>query len=332
MCLAILDATAARHMRQVSADPSEKSKVDAVAQRQLSESAESSSTSSHVFHYIASAGLAVLAGAATAVAVYFGWPILLAAALGLGVFAVLELLNGIEGSCQANQAGSEEVNQEASSAPVDPVAFTGELLNKGLKDEDQFSGEELSQIGRNREGYLTPFKDFFDKFPYRISGIKPQEGIPYSETVFNTYVKRVLGLEEGQDALERMQECLVEGHRLRNKALQLHAFFKLIGNKNIALSPKDFEVSSAMAEKGAMFDIYPAKYGRVVPFLSQFGEFVTCQVKGEQLRLKSIADLGQDDKAPLATFNTQRSITICPPDELGNVSYIVNRGFSKASQ
>ena len=145
-------------------------------------------------------------------------------------------------------------------------------------------------------------------------------------------MKRVLGLEEGQDALERMQECLVEGHERRNAALQLHAFFKLIGNENVAISREHADVSAALIDKGVVFDPTPAKYGRIVPFLSQFGEIVTCQVKREQLALKSVEDMGHADTPPLATFNTQRSITVCRPDELGNVSYIVNRSFSKAPQ
>lgn len=309
----MLDATAARHMLHVSTDQREKSKVDAVAQKQFSESDESSSSSSHVFHYIASAGLAVLAGAAIAAAVYFGWPILLAAGLGLGIFSVLELLNGVEGSIQARQA------------------FAEKLLKGGLRDEGLFTSEELSRIGR-KQGYLAPFKDFFDKYPYHITGIKPVEGTPYSETVFNTYVKRVLGLEEGQDALERMHACLVEGHERRNDALQLHAFFKLIGNENVAISREHSDVSAALIDKGVVFDPTPAKYGIIDPLLSQFGEIVTCQVNCEQLALKSVQDLGHADTPPLATFNTQRSITVCPPDREGNVSYIVNRSFSKAPQ
>lgn len=398
MCLATLDVRAARQLHHVSTDQREKTKVDAVAQKQFSESDESSSSSSHVFHYIASAGLAVLACAAIAAAVYFGWPILLAAGLGLGIFSLLELLNGVEGTIEQNREAAPVQNEAPAEIDplqeVDPVTLVQQLTCKGLKDEDQFSAEELSHIGRNREGYLTPFKDFFDNYPYEIIGIKREEQIPYSETVFRTYVKRVLGLEVGQDPLERMQACLrlteedefllkvvpvalalrpgedlleklqsylseedthpvkdllvsliktdqpyetmkacLEREALRKKALHLHAFFMLIGNKNVAFSLHDFEVTSQFVQKGVAFEPQPTKFGKVAPGLESFGDgHVTCQVGSEKIALKSIPDLGQEDKESLAKFDTTRGVIIFPPDREGNVSYIVNRSFSKAPQ
>jgi hypothetical protein len=251
----------------------------------------------------------------------------------------------------------------------------------------QFTAQELGVIGRNGSGHIAPFKDFFDNYPYRMLRCDQEQNRPYPETVVRTYVAQVLGLNEGQDPLDRMNDCLnagidAEGFlrvvnlalystpgnnvvekfqsaepnivscitavlksdnpvetieklqrdvELRKMALQLHAFFKLIGNKNVPL-PENLNLT-LVQEHQVMVDPIPAKTGRMIPTLQNFGDIVVTDVKDDVVELYTIDDIAKKNIVqeqpvviqPLIMFNARRRLIISPVDNDGNVSYKIVR-------
>jgi len=206
------------------------------------------------------------------------------------------------------------------------------LLKGDIREEGAFTPEELAKFtGRTLDGTLKAFSSFNREFvyPYTISQVKSKEGKSYTDALFEHFATQAVGLPQP----EFFKECL-EGERgefLQKRAIQVGAFLKLLGDKNIpTYDSMGMDISNITLSKG--INPIPSKAGTLIIDCALKGignSIVSYTVMGEEVGLYANADIGKPNAKPLARFRATRTGSVFVPDHDGKVEYSIVHRFRR---
>ncbi len=178
-------------------------------------------------------------------------------------------------------------------------------------EEGTFSKYELlDYTGPHAEGYSRHFSSFNGAYPYQIDGVAMN-----TEAVFKHFSRRLPGINK-ENPIESFQSLIRRDHgrALQDRALQVSAFLKLIGDNNVVFSDAAFE---KLMPLGVITNSTSVKHGKIDPIIMNIGRrMIGFEVLGEEVTFES-----------KGTYQTSRRVLVSIPDMDGNVKYTIVRSF-----
>jgi hypothetical protein len=209
-----------------------------------------------------------------------------------------------------NSSSSDEFDDwELVESSFDEILHSKEAF----LEEGTFSKYELLDFTRpHAEGYSRHFSSFNGAYPYQIDGVAMN-----TEAVFKHFSSRLPGRINEKSPIEFFQSLIRRDHgrALQDRALQVSAFLKLIGDNNAVFSDAAFE---KLMPLGVITNSTSVKHGRIDPIIMNIGRrMIGFEVLGEEVTFES-----------KGTYLTSRRVLVSIPDFDGNVKYTIVRSFS----
>ncbi len=208
---------------------------------------------------------------------------------------------------------------------------TEKYLNRSMNEEFTFTAEQL--LEDIRQNNFFPYFQGTD-YPYTVGVPEAVEGELYQDTVIRTCVENVLGLERGETPLQKLEKCICGklGEELQDKAVQVAAFFKLLGEAYWIVPETYYEVSGWDQQVAANSAIVDYGVLTVAPnFGPKAGQFpLSFTVDKEFLPLcltDNFYNLPAEERPNLAVYRTVREYTVDPVDGNGNIRCTIRRKF-----
>lgn len=260
------------------------------------------------------AGVLVVSVATAAVAV-----------LCLKFFPVLILALTIAGViCMIQKKNPEKVARALSAEEA-----LLSKLNENKEEKGAYKKDEIPAMAMRREkdqkqlGAFSSFIPGQPAFPYTINDVENHENI---DEIFEYFANKAVGTTDPEQILQYLAS---EGTMFQKRARHICSFLKLLGDGNQIANPA---LTEKLIESGYFVGEAPIKPGTLSTSCIQQenGElFLSYVVSNEEIGIYKIEDFGQPEREPVMRLKTSRRVVVSPPDQDGNVSYTIQRTFTK---
>jgi hypothetical protein len=199
------------------------------------------------------------------------------------------------------------------------------LFQNRTQEQVKYETWELASTGTtNGSGRLKPFTNYTAENPYTYrSNLLPQESEKKMrhEQLADAVITKYLEVQESP--IQTIQASLKEGHFQRNRALQVAAALRQVGD---GLAPIPMDHNPILIEAGVLATFNPQQTGFIVFHESESQTSpIHVSVWNEVVDVKLLTP---DQEGPtIQSFMGQRTISVELPDSQGAVSCHVIREF-----
>ncbi|MBP7074183.1 MAG: hypothetical protein KBA81_02230 [Rhabdochlamydiaceae bacterium] len=200
---------------------------------------------------------------------------------------------------------------------------TQELFQNNIVEEIEYSQAELASCGQiNQAGKLKPFTNFSADSPHTYTSniAQGEREATYHFRLASAVIKNFSNCVPGQDPLRSLQTQLQEGHKYRNRALQVAAVLKQIGD-GLAPLPNNSDINMTLADLIGRVNFDPLQKGHIV-FANLMAKEGTIQIT-----ISDTIDIEDEDGGAIASFAGSRVISVLEPDADGTVKCQVSRTY-----
>ncbi len=191
-----------------------------------------------------------------------------------------------------------------------------ELFQNKIVEVVVYTSQELSSCGQtNSSGKIKPFTNFDSESPhtYQSNLMKGEGDGTYHIRLASAVIQAGLGQEPGQDPFQSLQTQLKPGHPKRNRALQVAAILKQIGDELSPL-PNDPSINMILSAVGGIANFDPLQKGTI-----RFSDL--------QVDVADEVEIQDLQGGVIASLKGERTIVVHSPDQEGAVTCVIERTY-----
>lgn len=203
------------------------------------------------------------------------------------------------------------------------ISKTHELFQGAIVEEIEYSQAELASCGQiNQAGKLKPFTNYSADSPHTYTSniAQGERETTYHIKLASAVIRTFSSCVPGQDPLRSLQTQLQEGHKYRNRALQVAAVLKQIGD-GLAPLPNNSDINMALADLNGRVNFDPLQKGAIVfdNLMAKEGPI--------QITISDTIDIEDEEGGSITSFAGSRVISVLEPDADGTVKCQVSRNY-----
>jgi hypothetical protein len=243
--------------------------------------------------------------------------------LCLKFFPVLILALTVAGViCMIQKKNPEKVATLFSAEQALLTQLEDNKNEKGTYEKDEIPAmAKRREKDQNQLGAFSSFIQGQPAFPYTIHGVENHEN---TNEIFSYFANKAVGTVDPEQIVQHLE---TEGTMFQKRAQHICSFLKLLGDGNQIANRA---MTIKLMEFGYFVGEAPLQAGELSTFCiqQQSGElFLSYVVTNEEIGIYKLEDMGQPDSKPVMRLKTSRRVVVSAPDQVGKVSYTIDRTF-----